>query len=165
MVNLKRFWKMQSYFIKIWLGVLFLSLFISCAAVNKIIPKERKPFQEKPFDVKTWHEGDPQTRGEMAKDLRWKRTADQGYLLDQKGQPEILTILGEPDRKTRGKCCGAGGTSVEEVWLYDVEIKNETDSTTRIEQFQIYFTPNGKVDTFRISKWDDKNPDYFPRVG
>ncbi len=156
---------MQKKLLKISFGILVLSLFVSCATVKNLLTQKSGPFQERSFDSKLWREGDAQTRGEMSKDLRWKKNTADGYLLDGKTQSEILTILGEPDRKTRGRCCGAGGTSDEEVWLYNIEIKDEDDSKTRIKHFQIYFQTGGKVDEWRISLWDDKNPDYFPRVG
>jgi hypothetical protein len=156
---------MQNKLIKISFGVLILGLFGSCAAVKNLIPKEKTPFQERKFDSKLWREGDAQTRGEMSDDLRWKKSQSNGYFLDSKTQSEILEILGEPDRKTRGKCCGAGGTSDEEVWLYNIEVKGSGNSKFNNEHFQLYFTPSGKLDEIRISLWDDNNPDYFPRVG
>jgi hypothetical protein len=155
---------MKNNFIKISIGILAFSLFASCALINKQMFREKRPFQERNFDAKLWREGDPQTRGEMSKDLRWKKTESGRYLLDDKNQQEILAILGEPDRKTRGRCCGAGGTFDEEVWLYNIDVKTG-DSTITEEHFQIYFTESGKVDEWRIALWDDKKPDYFPRVG
>ncbi|MEP6901601.1 MAG: hypothetical protein ABJA66_07615 [Actinomycetota bacterium] len=156
---------MQSKLIKISFGVLIFSFLFSCASVKKLIPKEIRPYQEKKFDSKLWIDGDAQTRGEMAKDLLWKKSPSEGYFLSGKTETEILTILGEPSRKTRGKCCGAGGTSDDEVWLYNIEVEDSSNSKTEIKQFQLYFTPGGKVDETRIELWDDKNPDYFPRIG
>ena len=156
---------MKNNFIKISFGILVLSLFVSCTTVGKLIRKEKQPFQERSFDSKLWLEGDVQTRGEMAYDLHWKKSDPNAYFLKSKTQAEILTNLGEPDRKTRGRCCGAGGTFDEEVWLYNIEVKNMDNSKITIQQFQIYFNPGGKVDEWRISPWDDKNPDFFPRIG
>ena len=113
---------MQNKLLRMSFGVLVLSLFVSCTTVKNLMPQKKRPFQERIFDSKLWREGDAQTRGEMSKDLRWKTNAAEGYLLDGKTQSDILTYLGEPDRKTRGRCCGAGGTSDEEVWLYNIEI-------------------------------------------
>ena len=156
---------MQNKLLRMSFGIWVLSLFVSCGTFKDLIPPNKRPFQERIFDSKLWREGDAQTRGKMSKDLRWKKYAAEGYLLDGKTQSEILTILGEPDRKTRGRCCGAGGTSDEEVWLYNIEVNDPDNSKTTIEHFQIYFQPGGKVDAWRISLWDDKNPDYFPRIG
>jgi hypothetical protein len=145
-------------------GILALSLFASCALVNKRIFRGTRPYQERSFDAKLWREGDPQTRGEMIMDLRWKKTESGDYVLHGKTQQEILAMLGEPDRKTRGKCCGAGGTFDEEVWLYDIDVKRG-DSPVTEEHFQIYFSGSGKIDAWRVALWDDKNPDYYPRIG
>lgn len=150
---------MKNKLIKISVGVLILCFFISCDLI-----REPRAFQERTFDSKLWREGDAQIRGEMSKDLRWKKSESGNYILDHKSRQEVLAILGEPDRKTRGRCCGAGGTSDEEVWLYELEVsdgKNELKN----EHFQIYFTEGGKIDEWRIALWDDKNPDYFPRIG
>ena len=144
--------------------VLILSLTVSCSSVKNIFPKEKKPFQERNFDSAEWKKGNEQTRGEMSKDLHWRRS-ENDYVLSKKNQTEVVRILGEPDRKTRGKCCGAGGTAEGEVWLYNLEIKYEDSPELKTTQFQIYFTTDSKVNETRISKWDDKNPDYFPRVG
>ena len=144
--------------------VLILSLTVSCSSVKNILPKEKRPFQERNFDSAEWKKGNEQTRGEMSKDLHWRRS-ENDYVLSKKNQTEVVRILGEPDRKTRGKCCGAGGTAEGEVWLYNLEIKYEDSPELKTTQFQIYFTTDSKVNETRISKWDDKNPDYFPRVG
>jgi hypothetical protein len=150
---------MKNNLTKMSLGVLILCFMISCDSI-----REPRAFREKPFDSNLWREGDAQTRGEMSKDLRWKKSESGNYVLYAKTRREVLAILGEPDRKTRGKCCGAGGTSDEEVWLYKLEVADEKNKLTN-EHFQIYFTESGKTDEWRIALWDDKNPDYFPRVG
>lgn len=137
----------------------------SCATVDKLFPKPPRPFQARAFDSKLWRAGDAQTRGEMARDLEWNPNKLESYNLSQKNQSVVLNILGEPDRKTRGKCCGAGGTAEVEVWLYKIEIKEESRAESETKHFQIYFTEDGRVDTTRIAEWDDRNPDYFPRVG
>jgi hypothetical protein len=155
---------MKNNLLKISAGILAISLLTSCALFHKRIFRGTRPYQERSFDAKLWREGDPQTRGEMIMDLRWKKTESGDYLLRDKNQQEILAILGEPDRKTRGKCCGAGGTSEEEVWLYDIDVK-QSDSSVTEEHFQIYFKEGGKIDAWRVALWDDKNPDYYPRVG
>jgi len=151
---------MKNNLIKISVGILLLCCFISCDSV-----REKRVFQERKFDSDLWRKGDAQTRGEMSEDLRWKKTESGRYVLDDKTRTEVLALLGEPDRKTRGKCCGAGGTSDEEVWLYNLEMSDGIDSKTKTEHFQIYFTESGKVDALRMDLWDDKNPDYYPRVG
>jgi len=155
---------MKNNLIKISVGILAFCLFASCALIKKQIFRGKRPFQERNFDAKLWREGDPQTRGEMSKDLRWKQSESRSYLLTGRTQQEILAMLGEPDRKTRGKCCGAGGTFDEEVWLYDIDVKIGDSSITE-QHFQIYFTESGKIDAWRVAWWDDKNPDYFPRIG
>ena len=141
------------------IGALILCFFISCDSV-----REKRAFQERTFDSTLWRAGDAQTRGEMSRDLLWKKTESGNYVLDAKTRPEVLAILGEPDRKTRGKCCGAGGTSEDEVWLYTLEVADGKNKLTN-EHFQIYFTESGKIDEWRMALWDDKNPDYYPRVG
>lgn len=156
---------MKKNILKLSFGFLILSLAISCSSVKNILPKEKRNFQERTFVSADWKNGDPQMRGEMSKDLQWRRTDADGYFLRNKTQAEILKILGEPDRKTRGKCCGAGGTAEGEVWLYNLEVKDEDSPDLKSKQFQIYFTTDSKVNETRVSKWDDKNPDYFPRVG
>jgi hypothetical protein len=154
---------MQNNFIKISCGILALCFFVSCASVNKFVPRRNRAFQERNFDASVWRAGDAQTRGEMADDLRWQKTASADYLRNKERQ-QVLELLGEPDRKTRGRCCGAGGTFDEEVWLYEIEVEDR-DSKLASAHFQIYFTESGKIDELRIALWDDKNPDYFPRVG
>lgn len=139
--------------------MLLLCCFISCNSI-----RENRAFQERPFDSNLWRKGDAQTRGEMSRDFLWKRAESGNYVLDAKTRAEVLAILGEPDRKTRGKCCGAGGTSEDEVWLYTLEVSDGKEKLKN-EHFQIYFTESGKVDEWRIALWDDKNPDYYPRVG
>jgi hypothetical protein len=159
---------MKNNIIKVSIGILAVCLFAACASFRKAAQennpfREKRPFQERNFDARLWREGDAQTRGEMSKDLRWKTSTPQGYILDDKNRPQVLEILGEPDRKTRGRCCGAGGTFDEEVWLYNLEVKD--GSEIKSEHFQIYFDESGGVDEWRVAVWDDKNPDYFPRVG
>ena len=155
---------MKNVLVKMSVGFLVLVFAASCSQLNKLTFKPKKPFEERSFDAKLWREGDAQTRGEMTKDLQWKETESGDYLLNGKTQKQILAMLGEPDRKTRGMCCGAGGTFDEEVWLYEIDVKNGDSSITQ-EHFQIYFTENGKIDAWRVEKWDDKNPDYYPRIG
>ena len=68
-----------------------------------------RPFEKRKFDAEAWRGGDAQTRGEMSEDLQFGRNESNDYYLSRKSHQEILELLGEPDRKTRGKCCGAGG--------------------------------------------------------
>jgi hypothetical protein len=150
---------MKNNLIKMSVGVLLICCFISCDSI-----RDKRAFQERNFDSGIWREGDAQTRGEMSKDLRWKKPESGNYVLDGKTRPEVLAILGEPDRKTRGKCCGAGGTSDEEVWLYKLEVSDGENQLTN-KHLQLYFTDSGKIDDWRIALWDDTNPDYYPRVG
>ena len=156
---MQRFRKMKNNLIKMSVGVLILCFFISCDSV-----RENRAFQERPFDSNLWRKGDAQIRGEMSGDLIWKRSESGNYVLNAKTRQEVLALLGEPDRKTRGKCCGAGGTSEDEVWLYKLEVADGSNKLIN-EHFQIYFTEGGKIDEWRIALWDDKNPDYYPRVG
>ena len=161
---------MKNNILKISFGVFVLCCFAACTSINKFISqlnksnREDRPFQERKFDSKLWLEGDTQTRGEMSENLRWNQSETGGSPLEGKTRQQVLAILGEPDRKTRGKCCGAGGTFEEEVWLYDIKAQ-DADSKIKDEHFQIYFTESGKVDELRVALWDDKNPDYYPRIG
>lgn len=149
---------MKNNFIKISFGILALCLFASCAALRgKIGLRENRPFQIKQFDAEQWRAADAQTRGEMSQDLR------NDSLLSRKSRRQILELLGEPDRKTRGRCCGAGGTFEEEVWLYDLEVMQGSDLKTK--HFQIYFHPSDATDDWRVAEWDASNPDYISRVG
>jgi hypothetical protein len=156
---------MPNKIVKFLPQVLILCLFVSCTTVKNLVPKKNRAFQERNFDSKLWIEGDAQTRGEMSEDLRWKKSVSDVSFIGSKTKPEILEVLGEPDRKTRGKCCGVGGTFEEEVWLYNLEVKDPDGSMLTVKQFQFYFTESGKPDEIRISLWDDKNPDYYPRIG
>ncbi|GEM_PF-2474735 len=157
---------MKNGLIKISIGILALCLFAACGSLKSQFFKEKRPFREREFNAEKWRSGDAQTRGEMSKDLRWKKDEKNNYFFDRKSRRQVLEILGEPDRKTRGLCCGGGrgaGTSEEEVWLYNLEV--ETGSTMNIEHFQIYFHESGVVDAWRVAEWDDDNPNYIPRVG
>lgn len=153
---------MKNNFLRIAVVILSFCLFPACASINRGL-KESRPFQDRPFNAEAWRAGDAQTRGEMSQDLRWQRDERSGSSLSRKSRAQIAQLLGEPDRKTRGRCCGAGGTSDEEVWLYDLEVK-DGDSKTKSAHFQIYFDDRG-VDEWRVGTWDDNEPDYFPRVG
>ena len=156
---------MKNVLLKMSVGVLALVFFASCSQINKLSLMPKKPFEERTFDAKLWREGDAQTRGEMIKDLRSKKTDNGRYLLyESLTRQEVVEIFGEPDRKTRGRCCGAGGTFDEEVWLYELETA-EPGGNLRPLHLQMYFSEDGEIDATRVALWDDKNPDYFPRVG
>jgi len=156
---------MKSIFTKIAVVTLAFCLLTSCNLTHNVFIKPSRPFQDRPFDAEAWRAGDAQTRGEMSKDLRSTRNASGGSIISRKTRRQIVELLGEPDRKTRGRCCGAGGTSEEEVWLYDLEVAEAGDSKTKPAHFQIYFHSSDVVDEWRIGEWDDREPDYFPRVG
>src|SRR5215203_4917356 len=143
---------MKNNLIKISVLIPALCLLASCAAFKNRLPVTKRPFQERTFDAKLWRDGDAQARGEMSADLHWSRTSTGSYLTGKTRQ-EVQEILGAPDRKTRGRCCGAGGTFDEEVWLYDVEILSG-DQTVKSAHFQIYFTESGQVDALRVTPWD-----------
>jgi len=153
--------------VKIVLIILVAANLFGCASIAKNFPKDVKdrPFQERDFDSTLWIEGDARTRGEMLKDLQWNPVKPDKLSLRGRNQVEILKILGEPDTKTSGKCCGVPRTREVEVWLYGVETKYESSTEIKKSHFQIYFTEDGKVDEFRTAEWNEKNPDYFPRVG
>jgi hypothetical protein len=160
---------MKNNLIKVSIGILAFCLFAACAAPDGRVEQdnkpanEKRPFQERQFDAAAWRTGDARTRGEMSRDLHWKQSAPEGYFLDDKNRRQVLEILGEPDRRTRGRCCGAGGTVDEEVWLYNLEVKD--GSQIKSKHLQLYFHERGTIDEMRIAAWDDNNPDYFPRVG
>jgi hypothetical protein len=156
---------MKNLTAKIALIVLITANLCACASITKNFPKENRPFEERSFDSKIWIEGDAQARGEMLKDLRWNEAKLQNVSLRGKTQREILLLLGEPDQKTRGKCCGVPRTGEVEVWLYNVETIDEFSKKTESRHFQIYFTEDAKVDEYRVAAWNEKNPDYLPRVG
>ena len=151
---------MKNTLIKISVGFLALCLFASCTLIGGGKPR---PFRERSFDAAAWRAGDAQTRGEMSRDLQWRKDTEDRYLLNRRSRRQIRELLGEPDRKTRGRCCGAGGTSDEEVWLYELEVMVGTSLKT--EHFQIYFHSSDTTDEWRIAEWDDAQPDFFPRVG
>jgi hypothetical protein len=156
---------MKKLTVKIALIALISANLCACASIIKNFPKANRPFQEKSFDSKIWIAGDAQTRGEMLKDLQWNNAKPKNISLRDKTQAEILSLLGEPDKKASGKCCGIPRTREVEVWLYNVETQNEFSKKTESEHFQIYFTEDGKVDEFRTAVWDAKYPDYLPRIG
>ncbi len=153
---------MKNNFLKIAVVLLPFCLFAACASVGGVFKKNR-PFEPRSFDAAGWRAGDAQTRGEMSQDLQWKKDERNNYIFNRQSRRQILELLGEPDRKTRGRCCGAGGTSEEEVWLYDLEVPAGTQ--LKPAHFQIYFHPSDIVDEWRVMPWDETNPDYFPRVG
>jgi hypothetical protein len=156
---------MKSLTVKIALIAIIAANLCACASVIKNFPKKDRPFEKRSFDSKIWIEGDAQTRGEMLKNFQWNEDKSKIIVLRDKSQGEIVRLLGEPDKKTSGKCCGVPRTREVEVWLYNVETQNESSKKTESEHFQIYFTEEGKVDEFRVAEWDEKDPDYVPRIG
>lgn len=90
---------------QIFFWCIAVSFMTSCTSITKNCPKQARPFQVKEFNSEQWKNGDYQTRGEMAGNLRelvgypkpWKKSAD-----------EVRLILGEPDVITEAICCYSG---------------------------------------------------------
>lgn len=81
------------------------SLSLGC---NRLFRK----FEEKPFNSKTWREGDAMTRGEMVKDLLGARNP----LINQR-EEGVREQLGEPDSKVEGQL----GRRKVTAWLYKID--------------------------------------------
>lgn len=156
---------MKNLTVKIALIAIVAANVSACASIANLFPKEKRPFQERKFDSKQWLDGDAQTRGEMLKDLRWNENNLENLKLRNKTQAQILSLLGEPDKKSSGKCCGVPRTREVEVWIYKVETQDEFSKKTETEHFQLYFTEEGTVDEFRTAEWSEQDRDYIPRIG
>jgi outer membrane protein assembly factor BamE (lipoprotein component of BamABCDE complex) len=104
--------------------VLLAMLFgLSCGAANKFW----RSYEQKPFDAQKWREGDALERGTMFVDLFKQRK------INGKTREEVLSILGEPDKKST-----AGDV---EQWHYKVEFAGENP----MQYFPVTFDKNGKA--------------------
>ncbi len=114
--------------------------------------KKARPFAVKSFNSQGWKDGDAQTRGEMADDLSEKHD------ISQKSQTYVLTMLGEPDKKTKGGYIHRGHKSDQEVWVYRLAMP------TGERHYRIYFNNEKKlVEHAYITDADFEF--YFPVVG
>jgi hypothetical protein len=84
-----------------------------------------------------------------------------------KSPGELLKILGEPDKKTTGKCCYIRSGEEVEVWLYEIEPPefDANGNRTKNNGVQIFFNSDGKsVMSINRGAMDEK-PAHFPMVG
>ena len=161
----------KKVFIKLALSALLLFNLAACSSVDKsannTIDKrtpEKRAFQLKPFSSEEWIKGDAHARGEMARDLLKYETSRQ---LIGKNQSELINILGEPDKKTTGKCCYIRDGEEVEVWLYRID-PPEFDSDgkpTENDTVQIFFNKDGTTVTSINRGAFDEKPAHFPMVG
>lgn len=103
--------------------LLLLSVSLSCTLPRKFW----RSYEPQPFDAQKWQNADAQERGTMFVDLYKKR------LVHGKPKEEVLTLLGEPDKKSTG-----GGS---EIWHYKVEFAGEEP----VQYFPITFDKNGRA--------------------
>ncbi len=141
-------------------GLLLLSL-AACSGIDRRAgdpTPEKRTFKEKPFSTGEWIKGDTHARGEMALDLLRYETFQP---LMGKNQGEIIKTLGEPDKKTMGKCCYVRSGEEVEVWLYKIETPGEAEDYA----VQVFFSNDGKtVISFNRGAMD-KKPAHFPMIG
>ncbi|HEY0426746.1 MAG TPA: hypothetical protein VGC76_02965 [Pyrinomonadaceae bacterium] len=102
---------------------LVLMVNLGCAMSNKFW----RSYEPRPFDSQKWREGDALERGTMFIDLFKKRK------INGKTKEEVMTLLGEPDKKST-----AGGF---ELWHYKVEFAGESP----VQYFPVTFDKNGKA--------------------
>jgi len=161
----------KKVFLKLTLSGLLLFNLAACASVDKTGNQkvenptptpEKRAFQEKPFVSDDWIKGDAQTRGEMARDLQKYETV---VSLKDKKQSELIKILGEPDKKTMGKCCHARFADEVEVWLYRIEPADAPGRKTKKDSVQIFFSAEDKTVMDLTTGAMDEKPVYFPMVG
>lgn len=154
----------KKVFIKLTLAGLLLFNLAACSAIDNSTPPEKRAFQEKPFSSEEWIKGDAQTRGEMTRNLLRYETF-QPWI--GKNQSELLKVLGEPDRKTTGKCCYIRDDGGEvEVWLYEIESPDPSAAgKTKQDAIQVFF--NRETNTVMALNRGaiDEKPAHFPMVG
>jgi len=114
--------------------------------------KKARPFMVKSFNSQEWKAGDAQTRGEMADDLENKHD------INQKSQADVLSLLGEPDKKTKGGYIHRGNQTDQETWVYRLQMPEGE------HHYRIYFD-NSKKSVERASVTDVDSEFYFPVVG
>ena len=142
-------------------------LISSCTSITKYFPKQARSFQQREFNSEEWKNGDYQTRGEMM-DEKLKERISQ--IEGNNTQEKILELLGEPDEKTKARCCYAGRSGQSgkvDLWLYYIEVERfgkdaNTKPPLEKKALKIYF------DGTRISRnMGDRNGnhDYFPAIG
>ncbi|HEX8249734.1 MAG TPA: hypothetical protein VF599_16265 [Pyrinomonadaceae bacterium] len=151
-------------FIELALMGLLLFNLAACSSVDLVKP-ENRVFQQKPFSSEEWIKGDAHTRGEMALDLLKYETFES--MMSGKNQIDVIKILGEPDRKTTGKCCYIRSGEEVEVWLYKIDSPEAGVSGKRTEKdvIQIFFNNDSKtVMSINYGELDEK-PAHFPMVG
>ncbi len=102
---------------------LLLILLGGCAGFNRI----GRSYEQVPFNSQKWRDGDAQIRGTMFLDLFKKR------IVNGKTKDEILTLLGEPDKKST--------VNDSEIWQYRIEFAGENPA----QSFSVTFDKNGKA--------------------
>lgn len=103
--------------------LLLLVLIGGCAGFNRI----GRSYEPIPFNSQKWRDGDAQVRGTMFLDLFKKR------IVNGKTKDEVLTMLGEPDKKST--------VNDSEIWQYRVEFAGENPA----QSFSVTFDKNGKA--------------------
>ena len=154
----------KTAFIKLALAGLLLFNVAACSSVDKSMP-EKRAFQLKPFSSEEWIKGDAHARGEMARDLSKYETFES--LVKGKNQSELIKILGEPDKKTTGKCCYIRDGEEVEVWLYKIDPPEFDGDGKQTEKdgVQIFFRNDDKtVQSINRGAMDEK-PAHFPMIG
>jgi len=152
----------KEIFVQLAISILLLFNLAACSTVDKLTQPQKRTFQEKPFVSDEWINGDAQTRGEMARDLKKYESVKT---LKGKNQSELLKILGEPDRKTTGKCCHVRFADEVEVWLYKIESADAAGQKTKDEAVQIFFGASDKTVMDLTTGSMEEKPAYFPMVG
>lgn len=155
--------------LKIFALLLIFANLSACTSLTNLLPKAKRPFEKRPFEVTKWKEGDYQTRGEMAENLI-SYHADKDFR--DKSADEVRQLLGKPDAVTKAPCCHARFQSEVEAWVYYIEIERESydashksEKTLEKQAVIVYYGGrDGGVLIFRIDDRDG-NHAYFPIVG
>jgi hypothetical protein len=149
-------------FLKLTFAVLLLCSLAACSIIGSSTPPEKRAFVERPFASDGWLKGDAQARGEMTRDLEKYETV---AALKGKTPSELIKILGEPDKKTTGKCCHARFAEEVEVWLYKIEPADAPGRKVKKDSVQIFFSREDKTVMDLTTGAMDEKPAYFPMVG
>lgn len=159
----------KKIFAQLAISAVLLFNLAACSTVDKLANRaidnstpEKRAFQEKPFSSDAWLKGDAQTRGEMTRDLGKYESVKA---LKGKKQDELIKILGEPDKKTTGKCCHVRFADEVEVWLYKIESPETNGTRPKHNSVQVFFSANDKTVMELTTGAMEEKPAYFPMVG